>query len=219
MSKPEDEWPEDELIPVSAVSQWCYCPRRCALIHLEDIFEDNVFTLQGRREHEEIHSAGHEVEAGVVVQFALPLYSRRLGLSGVADVVEFWPDGRVVPVEYKHGRRFRRGKLNDMAQVCAQAMCLEEMLGVEIPRAAVYYRGSRRRQEVELDEQLRAFTEDAIERIRRMLAEGLTPPPVNDRRCRDCSLIDACQPELMDRLLNAPPSRRLFVPDDGIGLD
>jgi CRISPR-associated exonuclease Cas4 len=193
MSKPEDEWPEDELIPVSAVSQWCYCPRRCALIHLEDIFEDNVFTL--------------------------PLYSRRLGLSGVADVVEFWPDGRVVPVEYKHGRRFRRGKLNDMAQVCAQAMCLEEMLGVEIPRAAVYYRGSRRRQEVELDEQLRAFTEDAIERIRRMLAEGLTPPPVNDRRCRDCSLIDACQPELMDRLLSAPPGRRLFVPDDGIGLD
>ncbi|MGQ9924515.1 MAG: CRISPR-associated protein Cas4 [Armatimonadota bacterium] len=215
----DGDWPEDELVMVSAISHWCYCPRRCALIHLEDIFEDNVFTLKGRREHEEIHEAGHEVEAGVVVQFALPLYSRRLGLSGVADVVEFWPDGRVVPVEYKHGRRYRRGKLNDMAQVCAQAMCLEEMLGVGIPRAAVYYRGSRRRQEVELDEKLRAFTEETIIRIRQMLASGCTPPPVNDRRCPDCSLIEACQPELIDHLQQSRGERRLFVPGEGEGLD
>jgi len=102
-------------------------------------------------------------------------------------------------------------KLNQVVLGAEQADLMFLELGVE--------RGSRRRQEVELDEQLRAFTEDAIERIRRMLAEGLTPPPVNDRRCRDCSLIDACQPELMDRLLSAPPGRRLFVPDDGIGLD
>lgn len=212
-------WPEDELVMVSAISQWCYCPRRCALIHLEDIFEDNVFTLQGRREHEEIHQAGHEVEAGVVVQFALPLYSHRLGLSGVADVVEFWPDGRVVPVEYKHGRRYRRGKLNDMAQVCAQAMCLEEMLGVSIPRGAVYYRGSRRRQEVELDEQLRSFTEQAIVHIRQMLAGGHTPPPVHDKRCRDCSLIEACQPELIELLRQGSAERRLFIPDAREGLE
>ncbi|BCW98133.1 MAG: CRISPR-associated protein Cas4 [Armatimonadota bacterium] len=215
----DGDWPEDELVMVSAISHWCYCPRRCALIHLEDIFEDNVFTLKGRREHEEIHEAGHEVEAGVVVQFALPLYSRRLGLSGVADVVEFWPDGRVVPVEYKHGRRYRLGKLNDMAQVCAQAMCLEEMLGVGIPSAAIYYRGSRRRQEVHLDAELRAFTEQTIFCIRQMLATACTPPPVNDRRCPDCSLIEVCQPGLIDYLQQSRGEHPLFVPREGEGLD
>ncbi len=219
MDPREGDWPEEELVMVSAISHWCYCPRRCALIHLEDIFEDNVFTLKGRREHEGIHEAGHEAEAGVVVQFALPLFSRRLGLSGVADVVEFWPDGRVVPVEYKHGRRYRRGKLPDMAQVCAQAMCLEEMLDIDIPKAAVYYRGSRRRQEVALDAQLRSFTEETVERIREMLKSGRTPPPVNDRRCPDCSLIEACQPEVIQSLISTGQGRRLFVPESGEGLD
>jgi len=214
-----DVWPDEDLVMVSAISHWCYCPRRCALIHLENVFEENVFTLRGRREHENVDQAGHETAEGVVIQLALPLRSNRLGLTGVADVVEFWPDGQVLPVEYKHGRRRKGGRLNDMAQLCAQAMCLEEMLGVSITRAALFYRGSKRRQEVPLDGGLRSCTEAAVTRIREMLKSGVTPPPVNDKRCPDCSLKDCCQPELVEALARDGPASALFVPGEGEGLD
>ena len=121
------------------------------------------------------------------------------------------------PVEYKRGRR--RENPFHRVQLCAQAMCLEEMLGVSITRAALFYRGSKRRQEVPLDGGLRSCTEAAVTRIREMLKSGVTPPPVNDKRCPDCSLKDCCQPELVEALARDGPASALFVPGEGEGLD
>ena len=212
-------WSDDERVMISALEHWAYCPRQCALIHLESVFDENVFTLRGRREHERVDQETAVSEAGVVTQFALPLCSERLGVYGKADAVELWPDGRVVPVEHKHGKRAKGGKLHDAVQLAAQAMCLEEMLGVRIALGAVFYRRTQRRQEVAIDEALRAATEDCIRQVRAMLAAGQTPPPVNDKRCPDCSLKDCCQPELVEALARDGPASALFVPGEGEGLD
>lgn len=214
-----DPWSDDDWVMISALEHWAYCPRQCALIHLESVFDENVFTLRGRLEHQRVDEETSVSAEGVTTQFALPLRCERLGVYGKADAVEFWPDGRVVPVEYKHGKRAKRGKLHDAVQLAAQAMCLEEMLGVHIPLGAVFYRKTQRRQEVAIDEHLRAATEDCIRQVRSMLAGGETPPPVNDKRCPDCSLIDSCQPELVEALARAGPANGLFMPGDGEGLD
>jgi CRISPR-associated exonuclease Cas4 len=183
--------PADEVL-ISAIEHYSYCPRQCGLIHLERVFDENVFTLRGRRAHERAHETSSRTEDGVRVERGLPVWSDRLGLYGVADVVEFHPDGSVYPVEYKLGRR--RGNRHDALQLCAQALCLEEMLGVTVPRGAVYSHESRRRLAVTLDAALRAETEAAVAAIRAMLHGGALPPAVNDRRCPRCSLIDACLP-------------------------
>lgn len=205
---------ERDLIPVSALNQFSYCPRRCYLIHAEGEFADNMHTLRGTHEHERVDRDRHETSAGVRVEYALPVWSHRLGLSGKCDAVEHRPDGRVYPVEYKHGKR--RKWINDDLQLAAQAMCLEEMLGVTISKGAIYHQQSRRRREVEIDENLRHAVETATREIRRLLADGQLPPPVDDpRRCPECSLRDICQPELARSsgkltLLRA----ELFEPED-----
>src|SRR5207244_12738437 len=168
----------DEVL-ISAIEHYSYCPRQCGLIHLERVFDENVFTLRGRRAHERAHEASSVTEGGVRVERGLPVWSERLGLYGVADVVEFHPDGSVYPVEYKLGRR--RGNRHDALQLCAQALCLEEMLGVTVPRGAVYSHESRRRREVALDAALRAETEAAVAAIREMLRNGVLRPAGNDR--------------------------------------
>lgn len=186
---------EENLIPLSALNQFSYCPRRCYLIHAEGEFADNVHTLRGTHEHERVDRDRHEVGAGVRVEYALPVWSRRLGLSGKCDAVEHHPDGTVYPVEYKHGKR--RKWINDDLQLAAQALCLEEMLGATIPKGSIYHQQSRRRREVEIDEALRLSVETAAREIQQLLADGRLPPPLDDtRRCPECSLRDICQPEL-----------------------
>ncbi len=179
-------------IAISALQHYAYCPRQCALIHVEQVFDDNVYTARGQAVHRLVDTPGYEIKAGVKVERALPLWSDRLGLIGKADVVEFHPGGAVFPVEFKHGRK--REKIHDDIQLAAQAMCLEEMLGVTVPHGAIYHASSRRRREVAITPELRCTVEATVNAVRQMIAQGVLPPPVNDERCRACSLIDACQP-------------------------
>lgn len=200
----------DDPMPISALNHYAYCPRRCALIHVEQIFEENVYTLRGRNLHERVDQPIGELQEGVRIERALPLWSVRLGLIGKADVVEFRKDS-VTPVEYKSGRL--REFENDDLQLCAQGICLEEMTGKSVPSGVIYHHGSRRRREVEFTEELRAGVEKAVLAIRKMLTEKTIPPPVNDRRCRHCSLKESCMPAVVgEKARAAALLRDLFVP-------
>lgn len=186
---------DEDLVLISALNQYAYCPRRCYLIHAEGEFRDNVHTLRGTHEHERVDRQKHEVSAGVRVEFGLPVWHRRIGLTGKCDAVEFHPNGTVYPVEYKHGKRRRWA--NDDIQLAAQALCLEEMLDVSIPKGAIFHQQSRRRREVEIDDTLRQDVETTAREIARLLASRRLPPPTTDlRRCPECSLREICQPEL-----------------------
>jgi CRISPR-associated exonuclease Cas4 len=188
---------EDRLEPiiVSALEHYSYCPRQCALIHLEHVWDENVYTMRGRDVHERVDEASTRVEAGVRVERALPIWSQRLNLVGKADLVEFH-DGIPYPVEYKSGRH-RHGH-HEALQLCAQAVCLEEMLNVKIDKGALYWHGSRERKEIILTDALKAQVQEVCEAVHEMMAERMIPPPVNDERCRDCSLREACLPEVVD---------------------
>lgn len=181
-----------DSIPISALNHYAYCPRRCALIHVEQTFEENIYTMRGRDLHERTDAPeASGWEEGVRVERALPLWSHRLGLIGKADVVEF--HGEVpFPVEYKSGRL--RKFENDDLQLCAQAMCLEEMTGKVVPRGAIFHHSSRRRREVVFDQRLRTLVEKTVQAIREMFSLKIIPPPVNDARCKHCSLLESCIP-------------------------
>jgi len=183
---------DTDPIPLSALQHWCYCPRQCGLIHLEQAFADNIHTARGQAVHRLVDTPGYEMQAGVKVERALPLWCDRLGLIGKADLVEFHPDGRIFPVEFKHGRR--RQKNHDDVQLAAQALCLEEMLGRPVTHGAIYHASSRRRREVAITHELRELVVATADAIRAMLQSGRLPPPVNDARCRECSLNEICEP-------------------------
>ena len=183
---------EEDRIPISALQHVLYCPRQCALIHMEQVWDDNLFTLRGNRLHERVDDPGAAWEGDDRQERALPLWSKRLGLTGKADLVVFNAEGTPFPVEFKSGRRKER--LADQVQLCAQGLCLEEMLGKPVPRGALFYHASRRRKEVEFTERLRTDVEEAIGQVRRILASTTLPPPVADERCTECSLRDACMP-------------------------
>jgi CRISPR-associated exonuclease Cas4 len=191
--------PDDDLVSVSAIEHHAYCPRQCALIHVDQTFDENAFTVRGALAHERIDIPGSELVSGVRYERSLPIWSERMRLVGKADLVEFRPTGPY-PVEYKVGRRRplrgARFRPEDL-QVCAQAMCLEEMLGVSVPRGAVFYWTTRRRHEILLNEELRAGVETAIAAIRAYLNAQVLPPAPNDARCRDCSLRVSCLPEIV----------------------
>jgi CRISPR-associated exonuclease Cas4 len=175
---------------LSGLQHVVFCPRQCALIHVEGVFTENRFTLEGRHLHERVDDASTRSEEGYRIARALPLVSHRLGVYGVADVVEFHP--QPYPVEYKRGRRHHR--LADQVQLCAQALALEEMFNIEIPEGALFYHASKRRLIVRFDTGLRETTARAAQEFRRLWNERVTPPPVNDDRCDDCSLRDWCLP-------------------------
>ena len=184
-------------IAISALQHWSYCPRQAALIHLDGVWSDNPFTMRGNMLHERADQPGSDLRGDIRVERALPLFSRRLNLSGRADAVEFRPDGRVVPVEYKSGRRKVRAA--DDLQLCAQALCLEEMLGRPVPEGAIFHGPNRRRRTVAFTATLRAAVERTVAEIAAMLASRILPPPVHDARCGDCSLRRLCLPELAAR--------------------
>ena len=187
------DWDDDDLILISALEHWSYCPRQCALIHLEQTYDENLYTLRGNRAHRAADEVGEMSERGVRVARAVPLWSRRLGLTGRADVVEFHGE-TPYPVEYKAGSRRTWG--HEALQLCAQALCLEEMLTTAVPAGAVWYHGSRQRREVIFDDALRVMVAEATVAVRDMLAGTRLPPAPNDARCPKCSLFDACLPAL-----------------------
>ena len=185
---------EDELVPLSALQHMLYCPRRCALIHNERQWSENRFTAEGRILHERTDAGGRERRSGVTIERSVPLRSLRLGVSGVADVVEIRDDNRPFPIEYKRGRP--EAHRADEVQLCAQAMCLEEMLDRPVPEGALFHGRNRRRKAVVFDPELRALTERVAADARSMLAAGSTPPPEYEaRKCNACSLREACQPQ------------------------
>lgn len=183
---------EPDLIVLSALQHWIYCPRQCGLIHLEQAFADNIHTARGQAVHRLVDTPGYQMYAGVKVERVLPLWCDRLGLIGKADLVEFHPDGRIFPVEFKHGPR--RKNNHDDVQLAAQALCLEEMLGRPVTHGAIYHASSRRRREVSITPELRRLVIETADAIRAMLVSGRLPPPVNDARCRECSLNEICEP-------------------------
>ncbi|MEO8407753.1 MAG: CRISPR-associated protein Cas4 [Oxalobacteraceae bacterium] len=187
--------PTDEVVALSALQHWIYCPRQCGLIHLEQAFEENIHTARGQAVHHLVDTPGYEIKAGVRVERALPVWSDRYNLIGKADLVEFHPDGMVYPVEFKHGAK--RQKLHDDIQLAAQAMCLEEMLGHPVPGGAIFHASSHRRREVLITPELKQLVIETADAIRAMLISGKLPPPVNDARCNECSLKDICQPEAL----------------------
>lgn len=206
----------DDPLPLSALQHWAYCPRQCALIHVEQAFDDNVHTLRGQAVHGVIDKPGVETRAGIRSVRALPVWSDRLGLIGKADVVEFDANGSPYPVEYKHGARRKSPRIAacDDLQLAAQAICLEEMTGDSVPEGAIFYASSKRRRAVPITVALRSKVESTAIAVRSLLMTERLPPPVSDARCRACSLIERCQPEaLTAHDVRTTLRKQLFDPD------
>jgi CRISPR-associated exonuclease Cas4 len=184
----------EPIVPLRVLEHYAYCERKAALTMVDQVWVDNARTIAGVRGHRRVDTAPGRIERGRQVVRGLELWSESLGLTGRADVVEVLEDGSVEPVEYKSG--YRHGR-NAEIQMCAQALCLEEMLRVTIHRGHVWYGAIRRRQAVVIDEELRGLTIETIEAIRRAILSGRLPPAVNDPRCRECQLRGHCLPELV----------------------
>ena len=188
--------PPPDAIPLSALQHWLYCPRQCALIHNEQVWAENRFTAEGQLLHKKANEGPDEHRAAGSILRHLNVSSETLGITGICDIVEKSRDGRYTPVEYKRGKP--KAHRADEVQVCAQALCLEEMFQTQIPTALIFYGTTRRRTEVPLDDGLRALTLSTIAAVREMKATGLTPSADYDsRRCDACSLIDLCQPRAL----------------------
>ncbi len=188
---------EDELLPISALQHLAFCERQWALIHLEQQWSENRLTAEGRQLHERADEGHHQTKEGIRICRGLHLRSLRLGLTGRADVVEFHPDDagnvRPFPIEYKRGRP--KPDRRDEVQLCAQALCLEEMLNVEIKGGALFYGQPRRRTSVDFDSDLRAETERLAARLHELNAARVTPRAKYEKKCDSCSLYSICLPK------------------------
>ena len=205
---------ESELLMISALQHLIFCERQCALIHLENQWDENRFTAEGHVLHKRVDQSKSESRRDVRTASALRIRSLSLGLTGVADMVEFHrnpsaadADGHAIavalpdaaglwapfPVEYKRGHP--KEHRADEVQLCAQALCLEEMLAVHISNGALFYGETRRRTDVAFDAELRQLTRDTAARLHQLLSSGITPPAVYDKRCDSCSLLANCLPE------------------------
>lgn len=182
----------EPVVRISAIEHFTYCARQCALIHGDGVWSDNEHTVRGERAHRRVDSGRHRQERGRQVLRSIPLWSEALGLSGRADVVEI-EDGVVRPIEYKSG--VRHGSAADL-QLCAQALCLEEMLEVDVLDGYVWYGGPRRREFVHFTTFLRQEVVQAIQSIRHQLRTGVLPEAPNDQRCTECQLRNHCLPEV-----------------------
>jgi len=189
---------EDDLIMLSALQHIVFCKRQCALIHIEQAWTENVFTAEGRIMHEKADSNKFESRGNVRIDYSVPLRSIRLGLIGKADVVEFHKtdDGtwQPFPVEYKRGKP--KIDDSDKVQLCAQAICLEEMLNVEISEGALFYGQTQRREDVVFDNALRMETEETARRVHELIASGVTPKAEYSAKCKKCSLLELCLPKV-----------------------
>jgi len=204
------------LIPISALNHFMFCERRAALIHTEGLFPRNQFTAQGDLVHRAADEPGYRDRRRCRTVRAMLLFSDTLGLTGRADIVEFWPrDGgdEPRPVEYKRGKA--SAWANDHVQVCAQALCLEEMLGATVEQGSIYHAASRRRTVVHFDAKLRERTLGAIQALRALLLSATIPPPIYRPRCHGCSFEPTCLPEQQDHSPGlARYMRQLFAPPE-----
>lgn len=204
---------EEDLLPLSGLHHMAFCERRWALVQLENVWEDNRFTAEGKVLHERAHSGEIESRPGILIRRSLPLHSLRLGLSGQADIVEFHPVAngesgisiehrcgfwRPVPVEYKRSRD-KAGSVAYRVQLCAQALCLSEMLSTEVPVGAVYDGATRRRQVVPFTVELRNLVESLAAKMHELFNRQATPLPIVKKACAQCSLRERCQPEAISR--------------------
>lgn len=207
---------EDDLLPISAIQHFVFCPRQCALIHLENLWNENRLTAEGRSMHEKTHESQTESQPGIRIAHSLRLHSFRLGLVGQADVVEFHelPNGSVggvllngsrkrwqpFPVEYKRGSP--KANHCDIIQLCAQALCLEEMLGATIEKGALFYGRPRRRHEVIFNDELRRETEHLATKLHEFISIGETPSARYEKKCVSCSLLAQCMPRVTGKRKN-----------------
>jgi len=191
----------DDLLPLSALQHIVFCERQCAMIYTEQAWAENRLTVEGKITHERVHDESRESRGDVRIDYGVSLRSLRLGLIGKADVVEFHrhPDGSWLPfpVEYKRGKP--KADDCDKVQLCAQAICLEEMLSVAIPEGALFYGQTRHRLDVVFDEALRRETEETAQRAHDLIASGTTPPPLYEKRCESCSLLSECLPKTIQK--------------------
>ncbi|MDR3438855.1 CRISPR-associated protein Cas4 [Telmatospirillum sp.] len=195
---------EDALIPLSALQHYLFCPRQCALIHVEQLWAEDGATAEGRLLHEKVDAGRPETRPGVRIARGIALRSLRLGVIGLADVVEFHHEpgrrtgrGQPFPVEYKRGKP--KTHRADEVQLCAQAICLEEAFGEQVMEGALFYGVTRRRQPVSFDDELRAVTAEIATAARAMIRDMRTPPPVLTPACRRCSLETLCQPARLEK--------------------
>lgn len=212
---------EDDLVPLSALQHFLFCERQCALIHIERLWVENVLTAEGRVMHRRVDEDSGESRGDVRIARGVRLRSLELGLTGKSDVVEFHRDPSDVsvwtpfPVEYKRGKP-KVGR-EDEVQLCAQALCLEEMLEVTIPRGALFYGRTRRRFDVDFDAGLRELTHDVAERVHELLRSGRTPIARREPKCERCSLLGVCLPGATGSSTSAAAYVRAAVEDSGSG--
>lgn len=187
---------EDALLPISALQHLLFCQRQCALIHIEQVWSDNLFTAEGNLLHERTHEGPDESRPGVRITRGIPVRSLSLGLSGQCDVVEFHSaTGEIRPVEYKRGKP--KAHRADEVQLCAQALCLEEMLDRAIVNGALFYGKRRRHTAVAFDESLRALTRESAQRLHALFDSRITPLAAREKKCESCSLLELCMPEAL----------------------
>jgi CRISPR-associated exonuclease Cas4 len=212
---------EDDLLPLSALQHLLFCERQCALIHVERLWVENRYTAEGRIMHERVHTAHPEWRGKVRIEFGVPLRSLTLGLVGQADVVEYhkFDDShggfcklRPYPVEYKRGRTKKENW--DRVQLCAQAICLEEMIGVDVPRGALFYGKMRRRQDVLFDAGLREKTADTAKRLHALIDCQRTPAPEYAGKCERCSFLGVCLPKVLDKGKSAVDYLQTIIEDE-----
>ena len=207
----------DDFIMLSALQHYAFCPRQCALIHVEQVWLENRLTAEGRIMHERVHEEGDESRGNVRIERGASLRSLRLGLIGKADVVEYHrqADGtwQAYPVEYKRGKP--KPDHSDKIQLCAQALCLEEMLGASIPSGALFYGKTRRRLDVEFDEALRLETQNIAQQTHELIESGQTPKPVYAKRCESCSLMAECMPKTIQKKRSVESYLKRMLDDTG----
>ncbi|MCL4510464.1 MAG: CRISPR-associated protein Cas4 [Bacteroidetes bacterium] len=207
---------EDDFFQISALQHYVYCPRQCALIHVEDVWKENVFTVRGDILHEKVDTDTYESRGTIKTVRGLKIHSFRFGISGRCDVVEFHGKGKgrllqgqaqvegdlypgtftIIPVEFKSGEP--KDDVSDKVQLCAQALCLEEMLNTSVRLGTFFYAKIRRRVQVEIDGELRRQTEEIIANVRELITSKRTPSAEYSAKCWNCSLEPVCMPKAMN---------------------
>lgn len=187
----------DSLVHLSALQHYAFCPRQCAYIYIEDIWRDNYLSAKGTQLHERVHHGEPEQRNNLRTERGVAVSSERYGIVGQLDLLEIYTSPfSLVPVEYKHGKP----KVTDCdrIQLCAQVLCLEEMRNVKIKRAALWYWQPRKREWINIDENLRRKTLDTISATRALLSQSDLPKPVYTRGCKNCSFFEICKPKKAD---------------------
>lgn len=195
---------DDDLLMISALQHLIFCPRQCALIHIEQVWAENQFTVEGEIMHERAHGEAVENRRNIKIEYSMPLCSYELGLRGFADIVELEYQGpgrkkiiSILPVEYKRGKPKKNN--SDKVQLCAQAMCLEEMTGVGIGKGLIYYGKHKKRFEVDLDADLRQEVRQTALDFHQLIDSAITPAPEYNKKCLSCSLMELCMPKNMTK--------------------